>query len=149
MNNRIIVSILMMILGLLVIFVPTFILPVCPPTEVISQSADGHNHSVAFKFMKCYWTAKAEIGVGGVIAVLGLVMLLAKSSLVRLGISMSLACIAVLVAAIPTILIGVCPGELMPCNIGTLPALLLLAGTIFIIAVLNSFYLCKQSNCCV
>lgn len=146
--NRVFISILIIIVGLLVILIPTTILPVCPPSEVISAATDthNHNHGVMLKFMKCHWAGQAEIGIGIVIAVLGLFMLLAKSPLVRLGISLSLLAIAGLVAAIPTLLIGVCPGEMMPCHMGTLPALLLLSAILFIIAAINAIYLRRLSR---
>lgn len=146
MTNRIFIAILIMILGLLIITVPTYILPVCSPTGVTALSADGHSHSAGIKFMKCHWTGQAEIGVGILIVVLGLFMLLTKLAAVRLGISIALSCIALLAAAIPTILIGVCPSEMMQCHMGTLPALLLLSGVLFIITVINAIFLNKLSR---
>ena len=95
--------------------------------------------------MKCHWTSQAEIGIGSVIFVIGIFMLLMKSHFVRLGMSLSLIVIALLVAAIPTVLIGVCPGETMACHIGTLPGLLLLSVTLLIICSINAFYL-KRHN---
>ncbi|WP_276902345.1 DUF4418 family protein [Frischella perrara] len=140
--SKYLVAILISLIGLLIILVPTFLLPVCSPIEVIN--GDMHNHT-SYKFMKCHWTSQAEIGIGSVILVIGIFMLLMKSHLVRLGMSLSLIVIALLVAAIPTVLIGVCPGETMACHIGTLPGLLLLSMTLLIICSINAFYL-KRHN---
>lgn len=139
--NKSVSAILVILLGLLVILIPTYILPVCPPSEIIIN----HEHHMTYKFMKCHWTAQAEIGVGVVIALIGLCMLLIKSALIRLGLSLSLIIITLLVAALPTVLIGVCPGEMMDCHIGTLPALLLLSAILLIVAIVNAIYLKRHS----
>lgn len=140
--NRVIISLVFVVLGLLVILVPTYLLPVCAPMEVISPvvnvQAPAH---VTVKYMKCHWTGQAEMGIGAVIMALGLLMLLSRSACVRLGLSLSVICVAMLAAAIPTVLIGVCPGEMMPCHMGTLPALLLLSGLLVVIALINVLYL--------
>lgn len=140
--NRVIISLVFVVLGLLVILVPTYLLPVCAPMEVISPvvnvQAPAH---VTVKYMKCHWTGQAEMGIGAVIMALGLLMLLSRSASVRLGLSLSIICVALLAAAIPTVLIGVCPGEMMPCHMGTLPALLLLSGLLVVIALINVLYL--------
>lgn len=140
--NRVIISLVFVVLGLLVILVPTYLLPVCAPMEVISPvvnvQAPAH---VTVKYMKCHWTGQAEMGIGAVIMALGLLMLLSRSACVRLGLSLSVICVAMLAAAIPTVLIGVCPGEMMPCHMGTLPSLLLLSGLLVVIALINVLYL--------
>lgn len=140
--NRVIISLVFVVLGLLVILVPTYLLPVCAPMEVISPVVNVQTPAhVAVKYMKCHWTGQAEMGIGAVIMALGLLMLLSRSACVRLGLSLSVICVAMLAAAIPTVLIGVCPGEMMPCHMGTLPALLLLSGLLVVIALINVLYL--------
>lgn len=143
--NRKLVSILVLILGLFVILIPSYLLPVCPPMEAMKPTTDGHTHAMAVKFMTCHWTERAEIGCGALIILLAVFMLLAKSAQVRLGISLSLIGIALLVGAIPTVLIGVCPGEMMQCHMGTLPGLLLVSGALLILTVINSIYLYKKA----
>lgn len=140
--NRFLSSAFVILIGLLLILVPTYILPVCSPTEIMTSS---HDHHITYKFMKCHWTSQAEIGIGTAIVVIGLIMLLTKSTLIRLGLNISLLVIAMFVAAVPTVLIGVCPGEMMACHIGTLPALLLLSGALFIGILINVFYLKRLS----
>ncbi|MDR1489132.1 MAG: DUF4418 family protein [Desulfovibrio sp.] len=91
----------------------------------------------------CFWTAKAEAGLGGLVIFGSLLLLFAGSPERRSGITLLLAGSAVLGALIPSVLIGVCQQESMPCRAGTLPALLLLSGVFFLFALLHSFYLIK------
>lgn len=143
--NRVIISLVFVVLGLLVILVPTYLLPVCAPMEVISPVVNVQTPAhVTVKYMKCHWTGQAEMGIGAVIMALGLLMLLSRSACVRLGLSLSVICVAMLAAAIPTVLIGVCPGEMMPCHMGTLPSLLLLSGLLVVIALINVLYLSRS-----
>lgn len=153
MKNRLILSLFFILIGLLLILVPLYILPVCPPPELVSMPSDAIDQHAAHsmqhgtgKIMKCFWTARAEIGIGSVVIAIGLLMHFTKNAFIRMGLSMSLACIALLAAAIPLVLIGVCGNEMMRCNMGTKPALVLLSGLLFVVAVINTFYLNKTAK---
>lgn len=162
-----ILALLYAVVGLLYIAVPHVLLPVCeyadasaahhhaasiheerghgahtPPTE---QHGAGSSASVdsETEHAVCFWTAKAEAGLGGLVIFASLLLFFAGSPERRSGITLMLAGIAVLGALIPTELIGVCLQESMPCRAGTLPALLLLSGFFFLFALLHSFYLIK------
>ncbi|WP_294964239.1 DUF4418 family protein [uncultured Gilliamella sp.] len=154
MKNRLISSLLFIIIGALLILVPLYIVPVCPPPEVASMPTDMANHmmnhemahSPSGTIMKCFWTARAEVGIGIVVLAIGLLMLFSRTVFVRMGLSMALACISFFTAAIPTILIGVCPGAMMLCNMGTKPALILLSASLLVVAIINTLYLNKASK---
>lgn len=149
MKNRLVSSLLFIILGLLLILVPLYIIPVCPTSDVMPMQMGEMNHEMAHgtgKIMTCFWTARAELGIGSVIVLIGLLMLFTRTVFVRIGLSMSLACIALFSAAIPTILIGVCPNEMMLCNMGTKPALIIISGILFVVAIINTYYLNKISK---
>ncbi|NUF27544.1 protein of unknown function [Gilliamella bombicola] len=175
MKNRIISSSIFIVLGVLIILFPLYILPVCPPPEnavmpvdtmshtmndsmggTVSNAMDrasselahsGHMHAAgAGKIMKCFWTARAEIGVGCLVIAIGVLLLISRTVFVRMGLSMALACISLLAMAIPTILIGVCSNEMMRCNMGSKPALVLLSSLLFIVAVVNTYYLNKKTK---
>lgn len=160
MKNRIVSSVLFIFIGALLILFPLYILPVCPLPDVQAMPAttampadamhsapmDGHMHNTPGKIMKCFWTARAEIGIGSLVIAIGALVLFSRSLFVRMGLSMALACTAVLAAAIPTILIGVCGNEMMRCNMGAKPALILLAIVLVIAAISNVLYLNKQVN---
>lgn len=154
MKNRIVSSVLFILIGALFILFPLYILPVCPLPDVQSMPADamhsapmdGHMHNAGGKIMKCFWTSRAEIGIGSLVIAIGALVLLSRSLFVRMGLSMAIACTAVLAAAIPTILIGVCGNEMMRCNMGAKPALILLSVVLAIVAIINVIYLNKQAN---
>ncbi|MWN31405.1 DUF4418 family protein [Gilliamella sp. Pra-s65] len=165
MKNRIISSSIFIIIGVLIILFPLYILPVCPLPEAIVTPVDtmshgmsamngasselahsGHMHASTGKIMKCFWTARAEIGIGCLVIVIGALLLISRTAFIRMGLSMATACISLLAAAIPTILIGVCSNEMMRCNMGAKPALVLLSGLLFIAAVVNTYYLNKKTK---
>lgn len=152
MKNKTIISLFFVVMGLLFILIPTYILPVCPLPDVspIPMDVMAHNSHVmqhgSGKIMNCYWTARAEIGIGSVVIAIGLLMFFVSNLFIRIGLSLSLACIAILAAAIPTVLIGVCSGEMQNCNIITKPTLVIISGVLFIVSVLNTLYLNKISK---
>lgn len=121
-------GIITIIIGILFILVPLYILPVCDLVE----HANGK-----ITIMRCFWTARAEVGIGAVVIAIGILSLLISSSAVRIGFYLSLFCLSFLAAAIPTLLIGVCPNEMMDCHMGTLPALIILSITLMLVSVIN------------
>lgn len=166
MKNRLISSSTFIIIGVLIILFPLYILPVCPspesvvtPVDTMSHSMSnamngvsgelahsGHMHASTGKIMKCFWTARAEIGIGCLVIAVGALLLISRTAFVRIGLSMATACISLLAAAIPTILIGVCSNEMMRCNMGSKPALVLLSGLLFIASAVNIYYLNKKTK---
>ena len=103
---------LIVIIGLLVLFAPFGFAHVCFP------KADGG-------FMKCHWMGEAVRMLGGLIAALGVVFLLVKSS--RIGIAFSNIGLGVCLILLQTTVIGTCKTATMPCNVYTKPTILLLA----------------------
>lgn len=67
MKNGIFSGTLLVLLGALVALMPYYILPVCPV------------HSGAMT-MRCFWTARAELILGVLIALIGLFTMLRRSS---------------------------------------------------------------------
>jgi hypothetical protein len=147
MRNKYISAFLCLGMGILYIAVPHTLLPVC---EYAETAMGGHaaiaspmGHSTQ-SHMACFWTARAELGLGMLIIFGGLLPALSNSIEQRLGITLMFAASSVLGAAIPAVLIGVCPGETMPCRAGTLPALLILSGLFFLFSLLNVLFLNKR-----
>jgi len=105
--------------GLLVILVPTLLLPVCH--QKVETKAG------ALLPMPCHYTARAELAVGGLLILTGM-LLYASKRRPETGMTLSLVTLGlgVVVILIPTILIGTCRDPEHPCNLGTKPALLLL-----------------------
>jgi Domain of unknown function (DUF4418) len=158
MNNRWISGILFIILGLLIAFGPITIFPVCEVhnekqetmdvmkeemtmTKEVSATGEGQeNESMSLSMsspMKCYWTARAELGIGLVIAVIGILLLLHSSVAIRLGLTIGAGLNAILALLIPTVLIGVCQSTRMACHSLTLGALIILSSFAIIISTLN------------
>lgn len=82
--------------------------------------------------MACYYTAKAELGLGLLILLGALIRLMVKTNEAQIAIDLTMAGCAVLGALWPTVLIGLCSNPSMPCRIGTLPALIVLSSLFFI-----------------
>lgn len=134
MKNRIIIGIIVMLAGFLYMLIPQFILPVC---EYVSGNGPP---------MKCFWSARTELGLGAAVIFGGLLLLLLGNTAARLGISLMLLAVAILGAAIPTVIIGVCRSDYMPCRAGTLPALMILSGLLVIFLLFNILYLAKANK---
>ncbi len=124
MKNRIGFSIGYILLGTLLILIPTVIFPVC----------------VSEKKMACFYTARAEIGVGTVIILLGLAYIFFKSAEIRAGIALSIAINSILIVLLPLKLTGLCKMSDMACRIGTLPALIVITIIIAAVSLGNFVY---------
>ncbi|MBW3088953.1 DUF4418 family protein [Bifidobacterium sp. 82T24] len=120
MKNRLFASIPPIVLGVLIAVAPHTFAHVCKVTEMA---------------MKCHWTARAEIGVGAMIVVLGLIALFAETK-VRIGLGIAVALAGALAIAVPTVLIGVCPGAMMHCHMVARPTLIVLGVLTIVFAVI-------------
>ena len=165
MKNRLISGCLFIILGGLIALGPFTIFPACgvASTQETTESGKGQESmqmeekSEASKenaatstmakkemTMKCFWTARAELGVGIVIVLLGILLLATASVPVRQGLNISLILLGVLALLIPTGLIGVCKSIHMSCHSLMSPALAILGGIVSITAAVNAIFLYKS-----
>lgn len=125
MKNRISLSITYVVLGVLLTLIPTVIFPVC----------------VSEKKMSCFYTGRAEVGLGLLIIILGIAYIIFKSSELRAGISLSIVGISALVALFPLKITGLCKMSDMACRIGTLPGLVVIAIIIAAVSLVNFVFL--------
>ena len=88
------------------------------------------------RWMKCHWMGMAELGVGALAALLGVLMFLQKDRGVRKGLAQALAGISVLVAALPGGLIGGCKNLQMPCQTVSIPVLYALSAGLLLSSLL-------------
>lgn len=95
MKNRTISGFLLAILGALISIAPIFL---------TSQRC------LTIK-MRCFATARIELGVGILIFILALFFIYCESKEIRLGTSLSLTFIGIFSALVPTVLLGVCNGS--------------------------------------
>ena len=130
MKNRILFAAAFILLGLLVILAPTMLFPVCESEMK----------------MACFFTKKAEIGVGLVIAALGVIYFFLKNKDIRLGISIAQFLNAGLVLAFPAKLTGLCKMSDMACRVKTYPALIVLSVLLALTAAANIVFLIKSES---
>lgn len=120
-------GVIIIILGLLIAVGPFTFFHVCRP-----ENPEMH--------MSCYFTARAELGLGIVISILGLLAAIPKTQEYRAGFNIAVVLNSILIFLIPDFLIGVCGGEHMYCRAVALPALNILSIALFVIAASNLIY---------
>ena len=132
MKNRITSGIFFIIFWALIALGPQYIFKVCQP--------------MGNQIMKCFCSARAEIGVGAIILILGILLIVFKSTQIRVGFSISIALLGILTALIPSILIGVCEMETMHCRILALPSLVVIGILMVVASLVNAIYLYRLGN---
>lgn len=126
-----VIGIAIVVLGLLVAIVPAFYN--CEHDGKSLTLADGRQVP-----MRCYWTARAELGLA--LPILGVGVALAstrrRDAVRSLGIIGAL--LGIVVMLLPTYLIGVCTSMTGSCNLVMRPAMLLV-GTLLVATSLAAF----------
>ena len=130
MKNRVVFALAFILLGLLIILAPTVLFPVCESE----------------KKMACYYTKEAEIGIGILIAALGVVYFFLKNKSARLGIAIAEFFSAGQVLLYPLKLTGLCKMSDMACRVKTLPALIVLAIVLVAVSLGDLFFLVKSET---
>jgi hypothetical protein len=123
MKKSIISGAIITALGLLIAFGPQFLFKVC------STSCD-----CCGDIPTCHWSARAEIGIGMLIAALGLCFIVLNDSKTQLGLIIGVFLSSIIALAIPHALIGGCEMRDMACHRVAFPAItvigaVLLAGS--------------------
>lgn len=129
MKRRIFNALPFIVLGLVIAIGPQLLFQVCAKGE---------------KVMKCFWTARVELGIGGLITALGLLLLVIRSKSIRLGLVIGLFLVSVLSVLVPTVLIGVCGMETMQCRVHTLPSLVVAGILAALISIIYGFILARD-----
>ena len=129
MKNRIISGGAVIVFGLLIALGPQSLFRVCP--------------IMGDMIMKCHWSAQAEIGVGAVIAALGIALVVFANPTTRLGLTIGIFLSAVLALLIPHALIGGCANHTMPCRKITFPAITVISILLLLGAAFNALYLAR------
>jgi hypothetical protein len=83
--------------------------------------------------MKCHYTAEAEIVVGVMIALLGLLLIFVKSAETRIVIGVGEVGLGVFAVLLVTTLTGMCPATTMECHILAEPMLKILGAVVAIL----------------
>ena len=109
MKRSIIIGSVVIVLGLLIALGPQFLFRVC------ARGEDGYSH--------CHWSAQAEIGIGFLIAALGICMIVFTDPKTRLGLYIGVFLTGIIALFIPHTLIGGCDSMSMACHRVAFPAL--------------------------
>jgi len=125
MKKSIISGAIITVLGLLIAFGPQFLFKVC-------STGCGCCGDIP----TCHWSARAEIGIGMLIAALGLCFIVLNDSKTQLGLMIGVFLSSIIALAIPHLLIGGCEMKNMACHRVAFPAItvigaVLLAGSAF------------------
>lgn len=170
MKNRIIFGVIFIILGILIALGPITIFPVCgiEPSQQMGHKSEQNTEQMSMgdkqqdsskekttdctipkgktMVMKCFWTARAELGIGIVIAILGLLQIVFPSVQRRQGLNISIILNGILALLVPRYLIGICNDVHASCRSLTLPALTIISSLLIIVALVNTIYLFKTDN---
>ncbi|MDR2178011.1 MAG: DUF4418 family protein [Treponema sp.] len=131
MKNRIISGGVTAALGLLIALGPQFLFKVCPVGDMI---------------MKCHWSAQAEIGVGALIAILGIALTVFANHNIRLGLTIGIFLSGALALLVPHGLIGGCAMHSMACRKIAFPAITVISILLLTGSALNAFYLARKKE---
>lgn len=129
MKNRILTGLLFIISGLLIAAGPQSIFKVCAVKEMA---------------MKCHWSARALIAVGGIIFFGGILYLLANIIVVRLNITLLVLAAYISSLLIPSVLIGGCGNKKMICQSLTFPLIYVISGAGLLYIAGNILFLIAQ-----
>ena len=121
MKKSIISGAIITALGLLIAFGPQFLFKVC-------STSCGCCGDIP----TCHWSARAEIGLGMLIAALGLCFVVLNDSKTQLGLMIGVFFSGIIALAIPHALIGGCEMRTMACHRVAFPALTVLCSILII-----------------
>jgi len=121
-------------LGLLLALGPQFLFKVCERTHMDEMP------------MKCYWSAQAEIGIGAVIAALGIALIVFTCARIRLGLVIGILLSGINALLIPYVLIGGCTMHTMPCRKIAFPAITVISLLLLIGAGIYTVYLAREKK---
>ncbi|MHB0915908.1 MAG: DUF4418 family protein [Thermoleophilia bacterium] len=118
----------LVIIGALVYATPRYLLPVC---EYFGVRMEVMGKGVP---MSCYYTARASLLMGLIIALVGIAVMIASRPDALRSLSLVLAGAGVGVILIPTVLFPICHNPDMHCNEGSKPLLIVLGGITLIMS---------------
>jgi len=112
-------------LGIATVLAGLFLLENCADAGHFVTNANGMK-----MHMGCTWTERAVLGLGGLTAFMGLVMLFMRES--ARALSLAAAAGGALMIATPLWLIPTCANPMMTCNLSLKPGVLTLGGLIMV-----------------
>ena len=125
MKKNIICSATVVILGLLIAFGPQFLFKVC-----------GGGCACCGDTPTCHWAGLAEVGMGLIIAALGLCLLVFTTIQTQLGLAIGVFLTGLFALLIPHVIIGGCVTKTMACHRVAFPALTIESGILLAFSAL-------------
>jgi hypothetical protein len=119
---------LLVLLGILIIVVPWIIFPVCELHDSYAVLQSGAKIP-----MTCGWSARAESGIGALIAIAGGLLIARSTPETRQTVGIFALALGALTILTPTYLIGMCKMAEHPCRVLTLPALEILGIVVILV----------------
>jgi hypothetical protein len=134
MKKQIFGGAVVIILGLLIATGPQFLFKVCAHEEG--------------SFPRCHWSAQAEIGIGLLIAALGICIIVFADTKIHLGLFIGIFLSAIIALFIPHTLIGGCGMMSMRCRRVAFPFITLFSIMLLIYSAISAVFLnqAKGSN---
>ncbi|MCL2762269.1 MAG: DUF4418 family protein [Treponema sp.] len=146
MKKIVIIGSVVIMFGMFIALGPQFLFKVCSPvvmvTEVLTADCGDDGSSscccsgTALSYPICHWTAQAEIGIGFLIAALGICLLVFSDLKTQQGLTIGVFLSSIIAISIPHILIGGCDTMIMACRKITFPILSLICIIILIGSVI-------------
>jgi hypothetical protein len=118
----------LVLLGIIIILTPWFIFPVCEQHGLFMVLQSGVKMP-----MPCGWTARAEAGIGALIAVAGALLIAKPTQDTKQAVGVFSIAAGLLVILFPTVITGMCKLADHPCRTLTLPGLEILGAAVIII----------------
>ena len=144
MKNKLFASLHAIVFGILIAIAPLTFAKPCS-TGGMHKMAKMDKMPMMMQPMACYYTSRVAIGIGVVIAILGIIALFVKER-VRAGLNIAVIANSLFMIATTTFLIGVCKSPMMHCASVMHPTLIVLSVLALVFASV-SVYLDTKSAC--
>jgi hypothetical protein len=127
MKNHMISGMAMILFELLIAFGPRFLFKACDAME------SG--------FPRCHWSIQAEIGIGMIIALLGICLIVFINPQIQFGLTVGIFFASIFTLSVPHVLIGGCGMMTMACRRVAFPALSVISILVLAGSAANLVYL--------
>ena len=151
MKKAVIVGAIVIILGILIAIGQQFIFKVCSPVTMTTKAEtliDGCNDDsicgcsgASLSFPLCHWSARAEIGIGSLIAALGICLIIFSDLRTQQGLIIGIFLSSIISLSIPYVLIGGCNVMTMACRRIAFPILSIICIITLIGSVIFFIYI--------
>jgi hypothetical protein len=123
-------AIILIVLGFLILVGPWTFAPVCEVNGMYVKTASGTNLP-----MPCGWTARAELGMGALTILAGILLAISKGNETRQFIGLFGIALGVLTILFPLYITKMCGLADHPCNLLTKPVLIILGVLVVVVSI--------------